>query len=54
MYIIEDVTYDNLGNYKEYFIENLDNYFTRFIDIESYNRPNREGNRLIMITKIDD
>lgn len=51
IYIIEDVHYNNLDKYYEYFIEGSKGYHAKFVDLESPNRPDREGNRLIMITQ---
>ena len=49
-YVIEDVSYDNLDKYQEYFTSGLEQYHTKFIDLENPNRPYRKQDRLIMIT----
>lgn len=51
IYIIEDVSYQNLREYEEYFIEYLDDYHAKIIDLENPDR-NRSTDRLIMITHI--
>lgn len=50
VYIIEDVSHDNLNKYRSYFIDNLNEYHVKFVDLENTYRPNRVGDRLIMIT----
>lgn len=52
IYIIEDVSYHNLNEYKKYFIDDLEEYHAKFIDLETSKRTNRKGDRIIMITHI--
>jgi len=52
LYIIEDVSYDNLEKYREYFIDGLEQYHTKFIDLENPNRPYRKSDRLIIISSV--
>lgn len=48
IYIIEDVSYHNLDNYKKYFIDELDSYHARFVEIENSRISGKD--RIIMIT----
>jgi SAM-dependent methyltransferase len=52
LYIIEDVSYNDLEKYQEYFIDGLEQYHTKFIDLENPNRPYRKSDRLIIISSV--
>lgn len=50
IYIIEDVSYDNVEKYKTYFVDQLDSYDSHIIQLDNPRRDGRKGDRLVMIT----